>query len=426
MRLTYRHTLLASYLGYITQAIVINLSPLLFVTFQQSFGVSIERIALLISFNFIVQIATDYLASRLVDRIGLRVPVVLAHVVAVLGLVLLAVLPGPVAPYPALLIATLFLGVGGGLTEVLISPIVEALPGEEKAGAMSLLHSFYSWGLVCVVLLSTGFFALFGRTAWRFLPIMWALVPFVNIFLFAKVPLRPLVAEHERQRARTLFAQPIFWLLLLMMVCGGAAEQAMSQWASLFAEVGLGVPKAMGDLLGPCAFAAMMGLARVYYGFMGGKLRLRRAMGLSAALCVVGYLIAVFSPWPLLSLVGCALTGLAVGLMWPGSLSLSAAAFPLGGTAMFGIMALAGDLGCTVGPMLVGRVSGLVERGGLARAAAWFQGTGAEAGLKLGLLFSIAFPIVMIVAIAALGRRARPSTFYQRSSDESLDKLTDE
>lgn len=407
MRLTYRHTLVASYLGYITQAIVVNLSSLLFVIFQRDFLISTEQIALLISFNFMTQIATDYVASRVVDKVGFRFPVIMAHVMAALGLVLLAVLPGMMGSYPALLIATFFMAVGGGMTEVLISPIVEALPGDEKAGAMSLLHSFYCWGLVGVVLISTGFFALFGQANWRFLPVIWALIPVFNTFFFARVPLKPLIADGKRQSTRSLFAKRAFWLLLLIMICAGAAEQAMSQWASLFAETALGVPKAMGDLLGPCAFAVMMGIARTYYGFMGGRVRLRRVMGLSAMLAIVSYLITVFSAMPIFSLLGCAMTGLAVGLMWPGTLSLSAAQFPLGGGAMFGILALAGDIGCTIGPGLVGEIAGAVERGALKNVAQALLGAGEQNALKLGLLFAAVFPILLLAGIALISRQAR-------------------
>ena len=404
MKYTYKHTLYASYLGYITQAIVINLTSLLFIIFETDFMLTKGQIGFLISFNFCVQIATDFVAARVIDHVGFRKPVVAAHIFASVGLILLAILPGIMQPYAGLLIAVFFMAIGGGLTEVLISPIVEALPGEEKASAMSLLHSFYSWGLMAVVLLSTAYFAVFGLNNWRVLPVLWAIIPAYNIYLFAKVPLRNLVEESHRQKMSELFKRFSFWLVLILMVCSGAAEQAMSQWSSLFAEVGLNIPKAMGDLLGPCMFALLMGIGRTWYGIYGAKVNLSRAMFLSAGLGIVSYLTVVFSSSPVFSLIGCAVTGLAVALMWPGMLSLSAKTFPRGGSAMFALLALAGDLGCSIGPGIVGLVADGVERGGLANlAVAWFPGAAIEqVGLRFGLLAAIVFPLILLLGIAAL------------------------
>ncbi|MEG1262655.1 MAG: MFS transporter [Clostridia bacterium] len=403
MRYTYRHTLNASYLGYITQAIVNNLSPLLFVIFKTEFGLSIEQIGLLISINFAIQIVTDLVSTRFIDRVGFRVPAVVAHVLAAIGLVLLGVLPGLMPPYLGLLVATLFTAVGGGLTEVLISPIVEALPGDEKASAMSFLHSFYSWGQVSVVLVTTAFFALFGSGSWRILPIVWALVPAFNTYLFAKVPLCALVADGEREPIGRLFKTSAFWLLLILMVCSGAAEQAMAQWSSLFAEMGLGVSKSTGDLLGPCLFAVLMGVARTFYGVKGSKIRLKPALVACAALAITSYALAVLSGSPILSLVGCAMTGLAVGLLWPGVFSLSSKRFPAGGATMFAILALAGDLGCSIGPGLVGLVSSVASSGAIPLATKLF---GAQdmlrTGLHMGLMSAMLFPILLLIGLLFL------------------------
>ena len=381
-----RHTLCASYLGYITQAIINNLPPLLFLTFQRTLGISLERISLLITINFSIQIAVDFLAARYVDRLGYRPCIVAAHVFSTLGLLGLGTLPLLLpSAYAGILIAMALNAIGGGLIEVLISPIVESLPGDEKASAMSLLHSFYCWGHVGVVLLSTLYFATAGMQAWRFLPMLWALLPLINAFFFQKVPIYTPVSQQESVPVRRLLGSRVFWLLFVLMVCSGASEQGMSQWSSYFAESGLGVSKAMGDLLGPCAFAAMMGLTRLVYGMYGAKIHLHGALYASAGLCVVSYLLSVFAPWPVLSLAGCALCGLSVGLMWPGTFSTAAQAYPQGGTAMFALLALAGDLGCAGGPTLVGFVSGA-----------------AGGALKSGLLWAIVFPMGLIVALSLL------------------------
>ena len=396
---TYRHTMLASYVGYITQAIINNLAPLLFLTFQREFAVSLERIGLLITVNFSVQILVDFLATKWMDRIGYRVGITAAHAFATAGLLGMGVLPYLLPdPYVGLVAATVLNAIGGGLIEVLISPIVESLPGDAKASAMSLLHSFYCWGQVGVVLLSTLYFALAGTANWRFLPMLWALVPLGNFLVFCRVPLRPLVEEGKQVPLSNLLKQGMFWLLLALMMCAGASELAMSQWSSLFAESGLGVSKTVGDLLGPCAFAVLMGLSRVFFGVKGEQLDLEKALMLSGGLCVASYLLAVFAPHPLLSLLGCALCGLSVGLMWPGVFSISARVFPNGGTAMFALLALAGDVGCTSGPGLVGFLSPL-----LSQAGAGFFGPEAS-GLKMGLLVSVAFPAALALGIVLLRR----------------------
>jgi len=395
---TYRHTLYASYIGYVTQAIIVNLPPLLFIVFSRDYGISLEKIGLLISLNFGVQIATDWACIHFVDKIGYRVAAVIAHALSALGLILIGFLPGVIDPYLGLVIATVLNAVGGGMIEVLISPIVESLPGDKKAASMSLLHSFYCWGQMTVVLLSTLYFTTAGLSAWRWLPAVWALVPLFNVFFFLKVPLCALVEDGKGMRLRDLFARGGFWLMLLLMVCAGASEQAMAQWASLFAELGLGVSKTMGDLLGPCAFAVLMGGARVFFGSKGAHLPLTKILTGSALLCVASYLIAVFSPLPVLSLVGCALTGLSVGAMWPGTISLSAKSFPQGGTAMFAMLAFAGDVGCSSGPGLVGVVSSRVQEGAQ-WAQALFSG-GAQAALKAGLFIAIAFPVVLVLGVS--------------------------
>ena len=386
MNKAYYRTLYASYIGYITQAIVNNLAPLLFVVFQREFDLSVTQIGFLVTFNFTVQILTDLVAARYVETWGYKPSVVAAHFFCALGLVGLGVFPGLLGnPYLGLLTAITVYAIGGGLIEVLVSPIVEALPLDGKSAAMSLLHSFYCWGHTAVVLLSTLFFAFAGIENWRLLTCLWAVVPFLNIFLFASAPIKVLVEKGESLPLRKLLSTKLFWVLFLLMVCSGASEQAMSQWSSYFAETGLQVSKTLGDLLGPCLFAVLMGLSRVFYGVKGNAIPLKTFISVSSVLCIGSYLLAVFSPVPLLSLVGCAVCGLSVGIMWPGCFSLAAQHCPQGGTAMFALLALAGDIGCGGGPSVVGLVS---------------DGFGGE--LKAGLLAAILFPIFLIWGIRQL------------------------
>lgn len=402
MKFTYKHTLTACYAGYITQAIVNNLPPLLFLTFHNQFGISLEKIAVLISANFVMQIIVDILSSKIVSKIGVRNSMLVAHICAAIGFACMGVFPFVLPdPFAGLLLAAAFNSVGGGLTEVLVSPIVESLPGDEKASAMSLLHSFYCWGQVAVVLLSTLFFVVCGIDNWRILTALWAIIPFLNTFLFAKVPLCPFVEEGETEiPLRKLFGSKVFLLLCVLMISAGASELAASQWASLFAEAGLKVTKTMGDLLGPCMFAVLMGTARLLYGIFGARIKLISAITASSVLCIISYAIMVFSPFPVLSLAGCALCGLSVGIMWPGVFSLSAEKYKSGGTKMFAILALAGDIGCSSGPGLVGVFVNMAENGVKLLPAA----DSASSGLKTGLLFAAVFPLIMIIGMKLLSR----------------------
>lgn len=383
---SYSHTIYASYLGYITQAIVNNFAPLLFLTFASDYSLTLDKITLITTVNFAVQLLVDLAATKSVDRIGYRPCIVAAHVFAALGLcgmaVFTAVLP---SAYAGLILSVVFYAIGGGIIEVLISPIVEACPTEKKEAAMSLLHSFYCWGHVGVVLLSTAFFALFGTENWKVLAFLFALVPLFNVFYFLRVPIYTIVSEKDRMPLRSLLHEKVFWLLMVIMVCAGASEQAMSQWSSAFAESGLKVSKTIGDLAGPCTFAILMGTARALYGKYSDKIPLQKFMIGSAALCVACYLVAVFAPHPVLSLIGCALCGFSVGIFWPGTFSVAAIHLPTAGTAMYALMALAGDVGCGAGPTLVGLLA-----------------SANGDSLKIGLLFAIVFPVVIGVGIARL------------------------
>mgnify|MGYP002601459894 FL=1 len=392
MKDKYQNTMYACFVGYIVQAIVNNFVPLLFLTFESSYGIPLSQITMLITFNFGIQLLVDLLSAKFVDKIGYRVSIVMAHIFAALGLAGLVVLPDLLSnAFAGLLIAVVTYAIGGGLIEVLISPIMESCPSENKEKAMSLLHSFYCWGHVGVVLLSTLFFWFFGIADWKILALLWVIIPVCNGILFCKVPIAPLIEEGETGMSlRELCKNRIFWILMLMMMCAGAGEQAVSQWASTFAEQGLGVSKTIGDLAGPMSFAILMGSARAFYGKFGDRIDLDKFMQASSLLCIVSYLCISLSPSPLFSLIGCSLCGLSVGIMWPGTFSKASAALRNGGTAMFALLALAGDVGCSGGPTLVGFVTGL-----------------ASDDLKKGILAGIIFPILLIVGIVSLKKAKR-------------------
>ena len=382
----YNKTLLACYLGFVTQAITANFAPLLFVTFKNTYNIGFEKIALIPVVFYLTQLLVDFAATKFADKIGYRICVVFSQVLSAAGLILMAVLPEllPV-PFIGILISVVFYAVGSGLIEVLVSPIVEACPFRNKEGMMSLLHSFYCWGAVGVILGSTLFFAVFGVENWKILTVIWALVPLLNTFNFISCPIERLIEDGNGMRAGQLFRLPLFWLLVLLMVCSGASEASMAQWASAFTESAMGVSKTIGDLAGPCLFAAFMGISRIVYGKMSDKLDLTKTMLACGVLCVICYLMASLSDIPIIGLAGCALCGISVGIMWPGTISISSQKCPRGGTAMFAFLALAGDLGATVSPAMVGGISDL------------FGGD-----LKTGLLVATAFPLILIIALVVL------------------------
>ena len=409
MRLSYQHTRYACYAGYITQAIINNLAPLLFIIFQTSYGLNFEMVGRLILINFGTQILADLIAVKFADTFGYRASAVAAHACSAAGLVLLGILPQVLAsPYMGLVIAVVVYALGGGLLEVLVSPIVESLPGDKKASDMSLLHSFYCWGQMGVVLISTLLLTFLGTDIWMWLPIGWAVLPFANLFFFMKVPLVPPVPEEKLMTVGQLCKNKLFLLMLVVMLCAGASELTMSQWSSLFAETGLGVSKTLGDLLGPCLFAALMGTGRLLYGLYGSRLNLRNSLIFCGCLCILCYLTTVFAPHPLLSLVGCAVCGFSVSLMWPGAFSDTAARFPMGGTAMFGMMAVFGDLGASLGPWMSGVVSDLSQKTNLLQQIQ--SSTGEELsqlGLKTGLLAAVIFPLVLVLSMLYLKKRRK-------------------
>lgn len=383
MKLTYKNTLVFCFIGYIVQAISINFIPLLFITFQDTYGIPLSQITLLVTINFLVQLAVDVSAPLYVDKIGYRGCVVLAHIFAALGFLSLMILPEVMLPFAGLMTSVVICAIGCGLIEVMISPITEACPTDNKEKAMSLLHSFYCWGQVGVVLISTAFFGVFGIQNWRYLAGIWAIIPIVNAICFSKTPIAPLIAEGERgMKIKELLRSKVFWVLLVMMLCSGAAEHVIIQWASAFAEKSLGITKALGDLAGPVAFGVLMGLTRMLYGKYGEKINLDHFILGSSILCIIAFGLVVFVPSPVVNLIGCALSGIGVAILWPGTLSKSAVSLRGGGTTMFAWLAVAGDLGCSAGPSVVGFVSGAFGD-----------------NLKAGILAGMIFPVALVVCL---------------------------
>lgn len=385
----FKHTMIACYIGYITQAIACNLAPMLFLTFQRQYQIPLGQITLLASMNFFIQLIVDFAAAKYVEKIGYRPCIVAAHVLNTLGIAGLAVFPEIFPePFTGLVAALLLYAVGSGLCEVLVSPIAEACPTEKKDAQMSLLHSFYCWGVVAVIALSTLYFAVFGVENWKYLAFFWALVPFVNIFNFSVVPINSVTEDGKGMSIGQLMRSKLFWLLALLMVCSGASELAMAQWASAYTESALNVSKTVGDMAGPCVFAILMGAARMFYAKCSEKVDLTKFMLFSGVLCVACYLLASLSDSPVLGLVGCGLCGLSVGIMWPGTFSVATVNMRNGGTAMFALLALMGDLGGSVGPAVVGSVSQMCGD-----------------NLKMGVLAAIIFPVLMIAGLVVLRKK---------------------
>ena len=389
MKSKYQKTLIACYLGFITQAIAANFAPLLFLTFHRTYQISLGRIAFISTAFFFTQLLVDLFCAKYVDRIGYRRSVIASEIFSAAGLMGLAFLPSLLPdPYVGILISVIIYAIGSGLIEVLVSPIVEACPFDNKDSVMSLLHSFYCWGSVGVILLSTIFFAIFGIENWRILACIWALIPLYNTFNFISCPIESLTEEGEGLSIRQLCHIPIFWIALILMVCAGASEISMAQWASAYVESALGISKSIGDIIGPCLFAVMMGMSRSFYGKYGENIDLMKFMIGSGALCLVCYLLSALAPLPFLNLVGCAVCGFSVGIMWPGTISIASKKIPLGGTAMFALLAMAGDLGGSVGPGIVGFVT-----------------QNANDNLKVGMLAGCVFPTVLVLSVLLLKRK---------------------
>ena len=386
MTKNYKRTLAACYLGFITQAIAANFAPLLFLKFHSDYDIPLGKIALISSVFFITQLITDVLCAKFADRIGYRQCAVAAEICSAAGLVGLAFLPELLPdPFVGIIASVIVYAVGSGLIEVLGSPIVEACPFENKDAVMSLLHSFYCWGSVGVILISTLFFAVFGIESWKWLACVWAVIPIVNVFNFAVCPIERLTDDGEGMKISGLLRVPLFWLAIVLMICAGASELSMAQWASAYSESALGLSKEAGDLAGPCMFAVTMGVSRAIYGKYGGKLNLTKFMLGSGCLCFMCYIAASLSDSPVIGLAGCIVCGFSVGIMWPGAISICSERIPAGGTAMFALLAMAGDLGGAFGPGLVGSAA---QR--------------ANDNLQRGMLVGCVFPLVLIISLLLL------------------------
>ena len=392
----YMPTKIACYTGYFVQAIINNLAPLFYVIFQNEFGIDYTRISWLIMINFVTQLFVDVVSVKVIAKLGYRVSIVLAHVFSATGLLMLGILPRMVGNhYAGLVVSIITYAIGSGLIEVLVSPIVEGLPLENKSGEMSLLHSFYCWGQMLVVLFTTIAIKFAGSENWVYAPMCWAIIPFVNMFMFMKVPIFPPVPEgQDEMKVSELFRNGTFILLTVLMLCSGASELTMAQWASTFAEKSLGVDKLVGDLLGPCLFALLMASTRVVYGLIGDRVDIRKVLSLSAGLCVASYLLVTLSASPVISLIGCGLCGLSVATMWPGVFSLAAKIFPRGGTPLFAMLAVFGDLGCAFGPWLAGVISD-----GVRESSITFD------PLKFGILVLVIFPVTMIITLQIISKK---------------------
>lgn len=382
-KINYSNTIRACFVGYIVQAVVNNYLPLLLLTFNKFYHITLAELTLLVSINFIVQLITDSLSVLFIDKIGYRLSMIIAHILAMIGLVLLAISPNIVDnSFPIMLFSVVIYAIGGGLLEVLVSPIVEACPTERKELVMSTLHSFYCWGQVGVVFFSTIYFKIFGVENWTFLTLIWAILPLANAIAFMKVPIMPLIPEGEEQKkTKELITSKEFFQMIVLMICAGASEQSVSQWASTFAEASLGISKTIGDLAGPMFFALCMGISRFFYGKYGTKIKLEKFMLFSIVMCIFSYCMISFTHYAPLGLLGCGLCGLSVGILWPGTFSLASSKIRNGGTLMYALLALAGDLGCMAGPMLVGSITNNV--GG---------------DIKRGIAVATIFPIIMLIS----------------------------
>ena len=386
MKLNYKHTRYACYLASITSAIVNNFTPLLFVTFSDTFGISLEQLGFIVTANFVIQMCVDFFGAKYADKIGYRQLMLLSQLLQAIGLVSLGILPFIMSDhYWGIIISTILFGMGSGFNEVIRSPIFEAIPGDEKSAQMSFMHSFYSWGSMLVIIVSTVYFAVFGIENWRFLTYLWASISVLTFIVFIKVPIAVLNEGSQTVSLKKLFSLKLFWILIIMMICSGALEIAMGQWSSMFVEKGLGISKSLGDIIGPCMFAFTMAIARTFYGKFGNKINLIRFMTVSCVLCIISYLMTSLSASKIISVAGCALCGFSVGIMWPGIMSISSEKCPEGGTPMFGYLAFAGDIGCSIGPYIVGIVANSMN------SASEYE------SLRAGLLSVIVFAVVMLI-----------------------------
>ncbi len=379
MEKSYKSTKSACYIGYIVQAIVNNFLPILFIVFQKKYGLGYEKLGRIILVNFLIQILSDTITPIIVRAIGYRGCAILCHGLCATGLVMLSVLPTVIGDtYVAILLSVIIYAFGSGIIEVIISPMIELIPTKNKAANMAFLHSFYCWGQAFTVVCTTLLVSVFGFLNWNFIPLIWATVPFINMFFFIKVPVIEPKKETEKIKNNKFFISREFICFVVFMLCAGTSEVTMAQWASMFVQQGLGINKVTGDILGPCLFAIAMGIGRVFFGVLSGKFSYRKALVLNNILCFLCYIVVAFCKSPIPCLIACALCGFSVSLSWPGTYSLASARFPNGGTVMFSAFALFGDLGCSLGPWLLGLIADMYD-------------------LQTGFFVCSVFPLVMVI-----------------------------
>lgn len=396
---SYGLTKVACYIGYVVQAVVNNLLSLLFVIFNaQPYNISLEKLGSIIFINFAAQLFIDYISVFFTSRFGYKKCVVFAQATSVVGFVLLGFLPRVIEPYFGILFSILFLAVGSGLIEVLISPIIEALPSDNKASNMSFLHSFYCWGQVLTVIGTTALVFALGNDKWFYIPFVWSIIPFINTLLFTRCDILELENNSAHSSALSLLKNKSVYKYMVFMFCAGASEITMVQWSSFFVEKGFGTEKWLGDLIGPCLFAVLMGIGRIGYGILGKKVSLERLLCYFSALCFVCYLVVALSNNGIICALGCAVCGLSVSVMWPGVISLSAEKFHSSGTAIFSLMAMLGDIGCAVGPWILGLIAEYAFDYNLGRhliSALNINST--QSNMQLGFLICSIFPLIMFL-----------------------------
>lgn len=408
MKKEFRLTLMAARMGFFTQALVNNLAPVFFVLFRVLYGFSYLQVGILAALNFTLQLFADITSPNLISRFGYRKCAMTAQALCAVGLILmpgLCILTGGV--YISFIIPVLIYSYGAGMIEVLASPIVEAIPDLPENTKMSMLHSFYSWGQMTCVALTTLALHFIGYERWFLIPVLWSAIPIFGIILFSRARLDMAdMAEKESEKGGRLFCRS-FVLMLIIMTCAGASEIAMSEWSSLFAEEALGVSKVAGDLFGPCMFALFMGMGRMCHAKFGERLNLSRLIKACSLLCVICYVGAALLRPAAASLIFCALTGLSVSLMWPGALSL-AAARNNGGARMYGLLAAFGDIGCIIGPVVTSSVSEFADGNERIRAIGAAYGLSADkTALRASLLAMALIPLVMLICLSLFSDKGR-------------------
>ena len=402
---SYKSTIAACYIGSFVQAIIVNTTPILFIPLREQFGLTFQQMGLLVLINFISQVGCDILFSNAIDKYGFRRFVVAAHGLAVVGLVLFAASPLLFdRPFAGFVTATIIFSGSGGLLELLLSPIVNAIPTDEKAGAMSVLHSFYSWGQAAVILLTTVLLFVFGRAWWQWIILIWTLVPLFNFFFLMRVPFAPNVPEEQRQGMDKILLKPFFIAALATILCGAAAELCISQWASAYLEEAMRLPKVVGDVGGVCLFAVMMGVGRLFYGMYGKKINVSLMMLIGTVGAAACYITVALSGTAVLSLLACGLCGLCVSLLWPGTLVVASEHYPLAGAWMFAILA-AGDIGASAGPWLMGVVAEQAHRLPFLSGLLTQGMSPDQLGLRAAMLVSALFPIIAFFCLRWMRKR---------------------